>query len=133
MTEEFDEMDYEPTPEGDLALQTVAMPADTNPNGNIFAGWLMSQMDLAGAIKAQEAARGAVTTVSAGTMVFLRPVPVGSTISCYSKILEVGRSSIKVEVDVWLRVPATQECYKVTDGIFVFVAIDDKGRTRQIS
>ncbi len=128
-----DEFDYEPTPEGDLSLQTIAMPADTNPHGDIFAGWLMTQMDLAGAIKAQEVAKGAVTTVSAGSMVFLRPVHVGSTISCYAKIVEVGRSSIKVEVDVWLRMPTTREFYKVTDGTFVFVAIDNKGSTRPIS
>lgn len=132
MNEPHDDMDYEPQPEGDLSLQTVAMPADTNPAGNIFAGWLMSQMDLAGAIKAQEVARGPVTTVSAGSMVFLRPVPVGATISCYSKIVEVGRSSIRVEVDVWLRIATSDESYKVTDGTFVFVAIDDKGRTRPV-
>ncbi len=134
MTEKFDDIDdLDPTPEGDLSLQTVCMPADTNPNGNIFAGWLMSQMDLAGAIKAQEIARGSVTTVSSGNMVFLRPVPVGATISCHTKVLEVGRSSIQVEVEVWLRQPATQEFYKVTDGTFIFVAIDGNGNTRAIS
>jgi len=133
MNDEFDEMDIEPTPEGELSLQTVAMPADTNPNGDIFAGWLMSQMDLAGAIKAQEVARGTVTTVSVADMVFLRPVPVGATISCYTKILEIGRSSIQVDIDVWLRIPSSRESYKVTDGTFVYVAIDNNGRTRPIS
>jgi len=133
MNDEFDEMDYEPTPEGELSLQTIAMPADTNPNGDIFAGWLMSQMDLAGSIKAQEVAKGTVTTVSVTNMVFLRPVPVGATISCYAKVLEVGRSSVQVDIDVWLRIPSSRESYKVTDGVFVYVAIDDNGRTRPIS
>lgn len=126
------EMDEEPVPNGELTLQTLAMPADTNPNGDIFGGWLMSQMDLAGYIKASAIARGRVTTVAAGSMAFLRPVPVGSTISCYADVLDIGRSSIRILVDVWLYAAETGERYKVTEGTFVYVAIDDNGRTRSI-
>lgn len=128
-----DEDDNEPQPTGKLTLQTLAMPADTNPNGDIFGGWLMSQMDLAGSIIAAEIAKGRVTTVATGSMAFLRPVPVGATISCYSEVQEVGRSSIRILVDVWLRIYESGERYKVTEGTFIYVAIDDKGRTRQIN
>ncbi|GMG86078.1 acyl-CoA thioesterase [Biformimicrobium ophioploci] len=121
-----------PQPSGILALQTLAMPADTNPQGDVFAGWLMSQMDLAGAILAQKIARGRVTTVAVGSMVFLRPVPVGSTISCYADLQEVGRSSIRTIVEVWLTHVHSGEQVKVTEGEFVFVAIDDRGRTRPV-
>jgi acyl-CoA thioesterase YciA len=125
-------LDEDPTPGGTLILRTLAMPADTNPNGDVFAGWLMSQMDLAGGIYAQEKARGRVTTVAVGSMVFLRPVPVGATISCYAEEVEVGRSSIRTLVEVWLSDPKSGLTEKVTEGEFVFVAIDDNGRTRPI-
>ena len=115
-----------------LMIRVVAMPADTNSSGDIFGGWLMSQMDLAGYIKASAIARGRVTTVAAGSMAFLRPVPVGSTISCYAEVLDIGRSSIRIMVDVWLYAAETGERYKVTEGTFVYVAIDDNGRTRSI-
>ncbi|MGH1373073.1 MAG: acyl-CoA thioesterase [Cellvibrionaceae bacterium] len=133
MNDDYDDtMDDEPVPSGELTLQTLAMPADTNPNGDVFGGWLMSQMDLAGSIKAAAIARGRITTVAAGSMAFLRPVPVGATISCYAEILEVGRSSVRILVDVWLYVAESGERYKVTEGTFVYVAIDDNGRTRSI-
>ncbi len=133
MNDEYeDDMDQEPVPSGELCLQTLAMPADTNPNGDIFGGWLMSQMDLAGSIKAAAIASGRVTTVAAGSMTFLRPVPVGATISCYAEILEIGRSSVRILVDVWLYTAETGERYKVTEGTFVYVAIDDNGRTRSM-
>ena len=125
-------LDEDPTPLGTLVLQTLAMPADINPSGDVFAGWLMSQMDLAGAIFAQEIARGRVTTVAVGSMVFLRPVPVGATISCYAQEVDVGRSSIRTLVEVWLRDSVKGIVEKVTEGEFVFVAIDDNGRTRPI-
>lgn len=133
MNDTLDDLDSDPTPEGTLTLQELAMPADTNPNGDIFGGWLMSKMDLAGSVKAAELAQGRVTTVAAGSMAFLRPVPVGSLVSCYTSVTEVGRSSIRILVDVWLSNPNTGDCYKVTEGAFVYVAIDNNGRTRQIS
>ncbi|WP_445355370.1 acyl-CoA thioesterase [Microbulbifer sp. EKSA008] len=125
-------LDEDPQPTGTLTLQTLAMPRDTNPQGDVFAGWLMSQMDLAGAILAQTMARGRVTTVAVGSMVFLRPVPVGSTVSCYAEAIEEGRSSIRTMVEVWLTRVDSGEQVKVTEGEFVFVAIDDAGRTRPL-
>ena len=122
-----------PRPGGDLALQTMAMPADTNANGDIFGGWLVSQMDLAGAIAALKIAQGRIATVAINGMVFLTPVHVGAVVSCYADVTEVGRSSIKVSVEVWIRHKKTQEPTKVTEGDFVFVALDDSGKTRVIT
>lgn len=124
--------DEDPTPSGTLVMQTLSMPADTNPYGDIFGGWLMSQMDLGGAILAQEIAKGRVTTVAVGSMVFLRPVPVGATVSCYASPLEVGRTSIRTMIEVWIKDCRTSETAKVTEGEFVYVAIDDNGRTRPV-
>lgn len=126
-------LDEEPTPRGELTLQTLSMPADTNPYGDIFGGWLMSQMDIGGAILAQNIARGRVTTVAVGSMVFLRPVPVGATVSVYAEEVEVGRSSIRIMIEVWIKDHRTGEEAKVTEGEFVYVAIDDNGRTRPVA
>lgn len=125
-------IDEDPTPSGTLTLQTLSMPADTNPYGDIFGGWLMSQMDIAGAILAQEIAKGRVTTVAVGSMVFLRPVPVGATVSCYAAAQEIGRTSIRTLIEVWIKEIKTGEVAKVTEGEFVYVAIDDNGRTRPV-
>ncbi len=121
-----------PTPAGDLALQTIAMPADTNASNDIFGGWLVSQMDLAASTAAIKIARGRVVTVAINSMVFLTPVHVGAVVSCYADILEVGRSSIKINVEVWTSHQTTYEPIKVTEGEFVFVAIDDTGKTRAV-
>jgi len=126
-------IDEDPTPNGTLTLQTLSMPANTNPYGDIFGGWLMSQMDLGGAILAQEIAKGRVTTVAVGSMVFLRPVPVGATVSVYAAELEVGRTSIRTMIEVWIKDPRNKSLTKVTEGEFVYVAIDDNGRTRPVS
>ncbi|MFT5083008.1 MAG: acyl-CoA thioesterase YciA [Lentisphaeria bacterium] len=125
-------VDEDPTPNGELALQTLAMPRNTNANGDIFGGWLLSQMDLAGAIAAREIAKGRVTTVAVGSMVFLCPVPVGATVSCYCEILEVGRSSVKTLIEVWVNLYDRNTQQKVTEGDFIYVAIDDTGRTRPL-
>lgn len=125
-------IDEDPTPCGELALQTIALPKDTNSNGDVFGGWLMSQMDLAGAIVARETACGRVTTVAVGSMTFLRPVPVGATVSCYCEVLEIGRSSIKTRVEVWVKHYDRNSLQKVTEGDFVYVAIDNFGRTRPV-
>lgn len=125
-------IDEDPVPNGELKLQTLAMPCDTNSNGDIFGGWLLSQMDLAGAIAAREIAKGRVTTVSVGSMVFLRPVPVGSTVSCYCEVLDIGRSSVKTLIEVWVTQCEQGIQQKVTEGDFVYVAIDDSGRTRPL-
>lgn len=125
-------IDENPAPSGQLVLQTLSMPADTNPYGDIFGGWLMTQMDLGGAILAQEVAQGRVTTVAVSGMSFLRPVPVGATVSCYATPLEVGRTSIRTLIEVWIKVPGNGKLAKVTEGEFVYVAIDDNGRTRPV-
>ena len=125
-------LDDDPTPNGELTLQTLSMPADTNPYGDIFGGWLMSQMDIGGAILAQDIAGGRVTTVAVGSMVFLRPVPVGATVSVYAEQVEVGRSSIRIMIEVWIKDHRNAEVAKVTEGEFVYVAIDDNGRTRPV-
>lgn len=125
-------LDEDPTPTGTLTLQTLSMPGDTNPYGDIFGGWLMSQMDLAGAILAQDIAKGRVTTVAVGSMVFLRPVPVGATVSCYATAEEIGRTSIRTMIEVWIKVNETGEVAKVTEGEYVYVAIDGNGRTRPV-
>jgi len=121
-----------PTPQGDLALQTLAMPKDTNANGDIFGGWLLSQMDIAGAITAGDVAAGRVATVAIEGMVFLTPVHMGAVVSCYADILDIGRSSIRIMVEVWINSQHDGEPIKVTEGEFVFVAIDENGRTRTI-
>ena len=124
------DIDDTPLPAGELALQTLAMPADTNPSGDIFGGWLMSQMDLAGSITASRRAQGRTATVAVTGMAFLTPVKVGSVVSCYTDIVEVGRSSIRINVEVWIN--PHKEPVKVTEGEFVFVAIDENGRTRAV-
>ena len=126
-------LDANPDPRGKLALQTIAMPRDTNASGDIFGGWLLSQMDMAGGIAAGERAGGRVATVAIEGMVFLTPVHVGAVVSCYTDILEVGRSSMRIMVEVWINSHANDEPIKVTEGEFIFVAIDENGRTRTVS
>jgi acyl-CoA thioesterase YciA len=123
--------DEVPVPLGELALQTIAMPADANFNGDIFGGWLVSQMDLACAVTARTIARGRVATVAIDSMAFLRPVPIGSVVSCYTELNDVGRSSMKIQVEVWIRDHNDHQA-KVTEGTFTFVAIDETGRTRPV-
>ena len=125
------DIDAQPSPSGDLAIQTVAMPADTNSAGDIFGGWLLGQMDIAGAITAKDRAGGRVATVAINSMVFLTPVAVGDVVSCFTDIKEVGRSSIRVCVEVWVNISVNP--VKVTEGDFVFVAIDENGRTRSVA
>lgn len=126
-------LDTPPKPSGELALQTVPMPCDTNSSGDIFGGWLVSQMDSAAGIAAARIAKGRVATVAIDRMSFMIPVKVGSVISCYTKILATGRSSIQVQVEVWMEILGEAEKQKVTEGIFVFVALDKDGRTRSIN
>ncbi len=131
MNAKISDINTEPGPSGALTLQTVTMPRDTNANGDIFGGWLLSQMDLAGGICAAQTAGGRVATVAIEEMNFLVPVEVGALISCYTRMVATGRSSVQVAVEVWKSLP--NERRKVTDGIFVYVAIDKSGRTRPIS
>jgi acyl-CoA thioesterase YciA len=128
----MNDIDSTPAPQGELSLQTIAMPRDTNANGDIFGGWLLSQMDLAGGITASEIAGGRMATVAIEGMTFLTPVHVGAVVTCYSDILEVGRSSVRIIVEVWINSRHDGEPIKVTEGAFVYVAIDENGRTRGI-
>ena len=125
-------IDETPRPQGELALQTVAMPKDTNANGDIFGGWLLSQMDIAGGVAAAEVAGGRVATVAIQGMSFLTPVHVGALVSCYCDILDTGRSSVRVLIEVWINSQHDGEPIKVTEGEFIYVAIDDNKRTRTI-
>ncbi len=129
----MNDIDSTPIPQGELSLQTIAMPRDTNASGDIFGGWLLSQMDMAGAITATDVAGGRVATVAIEGMAFLTPVHVGAVVTCYSDVLEIGRSSIRIVVEVWINSKHDGEPIKVTEGEFVYVAIDEKGRTRTIN
>ena len=123
-------IDETPRPQGELALQTVAMPADTNASGDIFGGWLLSQMDIAGGVAAADVAGGRVATVAVQGMSFLTPVHVGAVVTCYCDILDVGRSSVRVLIEVWINSQHDGEPIKVTEGEFIYVAIDSARRTR---
>ena len=120
------------SPRGELTIQTLAMPSDTNPNGDIFGGWLVSQMDLAAGVLAKKLSKGRTATVAIHSMSFLRPVHVGNIVSCHVDLLKVGRTSMTIAVEVWSETPATGEKYRVTEGTFIFVAIDEKGQPRQV-
>jgi acyl-CoA thioesterase YciA len=119
-------------PQRDPAIRTVAMPADANANGDIFGGWMMAQMDLAGAVVAVRRAKGRVATVAIEAMAFHRPVMMGDLVSCYAEVERVGRTSITVRIDAWVerRIDGTAE--QVTSGLFTYVAIDEKGRPRPV-
>ena len=125
--------DPAPTPLGELTIQTIALNSDTNQFGDIYGGWLASKMDLAASIAAARIARGKVATVAIDSISFMAAIDVGSVVSCYSRIRAIGRSSCKVDVEAWVRHEENDhEWSKVSEGSFVFVAIDDNGRTRAI-
>ena len=114
-------------------IRTIAMPADTNPEGDIFGGWLMSQMDLAGASRAFELSRGRCATVAVSEIAFLNPVSVGDEVSLFAEVLAVGRTSIRVSVEAWRRRRDSTEAQQVTSGVFVYVAIDNERRPRPVT
>lgn len=119
-------------PRGELTIQTLAMPLNTNANGDIFGGWIVSQMDLAAGVLAKKISQGRVATVAINSMTFLKPVHVGDVVSCHVELLETGTTSMTVGVEVWA-LPATQsERYQVTEGTFVFVAIDENRKPRKV-
>lgn len=119
-------------PEGELVLKTVAMPADSNAYGDIFGGWLVSQMDIGGAVLAHLRAKNRVTTVAIDRMAFIKPVFVGDLVCCYATVLKTGRSSITIKIQVWASRMRLGAYEKVTEGIFTFVAINDQGRPKTI-
>ena len=123
----------QPSPgERTLAVRTLAMPADTNPSGDIFGGWLLAQMDVAGAVVAVERAQGRVATIAVDAMSFKMPVFVGDLVSVYATVARIGRSSITVAVEAWARRQRNGEEVHVTEGRFTYVAIDEARRARPI-
>ncbi|MEO1918640.1 MAG: acyl-CoA thioesterase [Paracoccaceae bacterium] len=119
-------------PKGALALQTIAMPADTNANGDIFGGWLMAQMDLGASVVARTRSNGKVATVAVNAMTFHKPVHVGDVVTIYSELLKEGSTSMHVGVEVWItRLPEGVRL-KVTEAKFVFVAVDGNGNKRNL-
>ena len=124
-------------PRGDLLLRTMAMPGDTNPNGDIFGGWIMSQMDIAGAILAKEVAKGRTVTVAVDGMKFVKPVKVGDVVCCYGEVTRIGTTSMTLHLQTWVKPvlrhsesPRTR--FKVTEANFTFVAVDEKGKKRPV-
>lgn len=127
-----DSSEPSPTPRGEPAIRTIAMPADANPAGDIFGGWLMAQMDLAAGNVAARRARGRCATVSVDRINFLRPVHIGDEVSLYAEVIGVGRTSLTLQVEAWRRSRDGEEQVKVTDASFVFVALDQGGRPRVV-
>ncbi len=125
-------MDQLPSPPGGAHLRTIAMPRDANPSGDIFGGWTLSQMDLAGATFAVERAGGRVATVAIDAMKFLHPITVGDEVSCFCSWQDEGSTSIKVKVETWTRIRGRKGAEKVTEGIFTYVAMTDEGRPRRL-
>lgn len=124
--------DDKPRPRGELALQVVPMPADTNANGDVYAGWLVRQMDMAAATAAERISRGRNATVAIDRMEFLSPLRVGSQVAFYCDLVDIGTSSMKINVEVWTRDRDSDRLRKVTEALFVYVAIDDHGRIREV-
>jgi acyl-CoA thioesterase YciA len=115
-------------PKGELVIRTIAMPADTNPNGDIFGGWIMSQMDLGSGILAAKTAKTRVVTVAMEGMSFLQPVRVGDTVACYAWVDKIGRTSMTIPVEVWVQRYMSGEQVRVTHGVFTYVAVDGEGK-----
>jgi len=113
---------------GELVIQTIAMPRDTNRNGDIFGGWLVSQMDLGGAILASKISKARVVTVAMEGMSFLEPVRVGDTVACYARLDRIGKSSMRIPIEVWANRFMSGEEVRVTEGVFVYVAVDAAGK-----
>ncbi len=121
-------MDSDEEPKGELVIQTIAMPKDTNPNGDIFGGWLMSQMDLGSGILAAKTAKARVVTVAMEGMSFLHAVHVGDTVACYAWVERIGRTSMTIPVEVWVRRFMDGRQVRVTRGVFTYVAVNETGR-----
>lgn len=127
-------MAQNPTPPAAApALRTLAMPADANPNGDIFGGWVLAQMDLAGAVPAQARAGGRIATVAVDSLRFHKPIFIGDLVSCYAEVVKVGNTSLTVHIETWADRRGTREKVKVTEGHFVYVAIDEAGAPRQVA
>jgi acyl-CoA thioesterase YciA len=120
-------------PSTDPALRAIAMPADTNPHGDIFGGWLLCQMDLAGSAFATRHANGRVVTVAITAMAFHRPVLVGDEVTCFCNVEKIGNTSITVKIESWARRGTALLPIKVTEGVFTYVRVDAEGRPQPIA
>jgi acyl-CoA thioesterase YciA len=127
-------------PTGNLILRTLAMPADTNANGDIFGGWIMSQMDIAGGILAKEVSSGPTVTIAVESMQFIKPVKVGDIVCCYGEVERIGNTSLTLKLEVWVRPilrgtnveQSEVNRFKVTEAAFTYVAIDKDGKKRKV-
>lgn len=119
-------------PQGELSIRVLAMPADTNPSGHIFGGWVLGQMDIAGSIHASGQAGGRVATIAVDSMVFHKPIHVGDEVSCYTRITRIGRTSMSVNVETWVRRARLGDPIHVTEGRFTYVALDAQGEPAEI-
>jgi len=122
----------ETKPSGTLVIQVLAMPKDTNANGDIFGGWLVSHMDMGAGIAARFEARCRVATVAIDSLVFLRPVAIGDVVACYASMIRIGRTSMRIHMEVWTASPADEVPKKSAEGIFTFVALDMSGRPQPV-
>ncbi len=120
-------------PIGELTLRTQAFPVDANPSGDVFGGWVLSQMDIAGAIVTQKRCNGRVATIAIDSMKFIRPVFVGDVICCYASIEREGKTSVSAKVEVWAIRQYESERVKVTEGIFTYVAVTKDRKPRSIN
>src|SRR6185436_2125160 len=121
-----------PSPRGELSIRTLAMPADTNQNGDIFGGWLLGQMDVGGGIFSSEVADGRTVTVAVDGMTFRKPVYVGDVVSVYADLIRIGTTSITVHVEAWVMRRNESDLLQVTEGNFTYVAVDDNNRPRAV-
>lgn len=119
-------------PDMEPMVRVIAMPADTNPSGDMFGGWLLSMMDLAGGTLASRTSRGRIVTIKVEEMTFLNPVRVGDEVSIYTTLVKVGRSSMNIDIKAWARMRESDVSVKVTEGLFTYVAIDDERKPRQV-
>jgi acyl-CoA thioesterase YciA len=122
-----------PAPRGELASRVLAMPADTNPAGNVFGGWIMALMDSAGAMAAMQYTPGRVATVAVTDMTFHAPVRVGDTVCCYAELARLGRTSLSFHIEVWVLRDGKAPRTKVTEAEFTFVAVDENGLPQPIA
>ena len=127
-------------PDGELLLRTSPMPKDTNMNGDIFGGWIMSQMDIAGGMMAIEVTGGRTVTIAVDAMKFIKPVKIGDVVCCYGKILKTGNTSVTIRLEVWVKPAFRQlnadwedDAFMVTEASFTYVAVDQDGRKRPLS
>ena len=126
------EQNQQSNPTGKLTIRALAMPADTNPAGDIFGGWVMSQLDIAGAICASEVVRGRTATVAVEAMTFIAPVKVGDVLCVYCEVESIGNTSISIRVEAWSRRNKFYDRVKVTQATFVYVALGEDGKKRKI-